>query len=174
MTTTREAMREAYEPTDNELARDALSNPEAFGMLYDRHLPRIHSYFTYALGNEETTQKATENTFLNALESLSEFAPEQHISFRAWLWGFAYQTAQATDKILPFSTTQQVNQGNETITAIRTLPHDEQHILLLTFTAGLSIPEIGYVMEKDLTEIEEKKIEALKMLRKKLGPTIQS
>jgi RNA polymerase sigma-70 factor (ECF subfamily) len=73
--------------TDNTLARSACQRPEAFAVLYQRHLLKIYRYHLVKTGNVADAQDLTSQTFMAALEGIGGFRGAG--SFVGWLMGIA-------------------------------------------------------------------------------------
>ena len=73
--------------TDAELLARAGTEPELFGILFDRHFAAIHRYLERRLGSEEANELAGE-VFRIAFEQRDRFRP-LHESALPWLYGVA-------------------------------------------------------------------------------------
>ncbi len=72
---------------DMELARRAISDPDAFTELYHRYLNAIYRYHLARTGHIQEAEDLTAQTFLTALESIQSFRGQG--SFASWLFGIA-------------------------------------------------------------------------------------
>ena len=70
-----------------QLAREALSNIEAFAELYRRHVTRVYRYHLAHTGNLKDAEDLTSQTFMAAMEGLRSFRGNS--SFAAWIMGIA-------------------------------------------------------------------------------------
>ena len=70
-----------------QLARDALTNVNAFAELYRLHVTRVYRYHMAHIGNVKDAEDLTSQTFIAALESLKSFRGSG--SFAAWVMGIA-------------------------------------------------------------------------------------
>lgn len=70
-----------------QLAREALSNIEAFAELYRRHVTRVYRYHMAHIGNTKDAEDLTSQTFMAAMEGLRSFRGSS--SFAAWIMGIA-------------------------------------------------------------------------------------
>ena len=73
--------------TDAEVVASSLSQPEAFGVLFERHFDRVHAYLCARVGADAARELAAE-TFEQAFRSRHRydvFRPEA----RPWLFGIA-------------------------------------------------------------------------------------
>ena len=60
---------------------------DAFGALYDRHVRAIYGYCYRVLGERESAQDASAETFRRALTGVAACRPH---AFRSWLFGIAH------------------------------------------------------------------------------------
>jgi len=72
---------------EDDLARRAQRDPDAFAELYHRHMNRIYLFHLMRTGSTEDAQDLTSQTFLAALESIQSYRGQG--SFRGWLFGIA-------------------------------------------------------------------------------------
>lgn len=72
---------------DIQLAREALTDADAFAELYRRHVTRVYRYHMAHTGNVKDAEDLTSQTFLAALEGLRSFRGDA--PFAAWLMGIA-------------------------------------------------------------------------------------
>ena len=81
------------EPTESppmdeiNLARDAISNTDAFAELYRRHVTRVYRYHIAHTGDAKDAEDLTSQTFMAALEGIRSFRGTG--SFAAWVLGIA-------------------------------------------------------------------------------------
>lgn len=71
---------------DQTLVRRAQVDRQAFGLLYERYLPRVYRFCAIRLRTRELAEDATAQIFSKALLSLERCDPER---FRAWLFAIA-------------------------------------------------------------------------------------
>jgi RNA polymerase sigma factor (sigma-70 family) len=74
--------------SDRDVLAAARSDPEAFGVFYDRTERQILAFFMRATGRADVAADLTAETFASALNSLGGYAPDLG-SPRAWLFGIA-------------------------------------------------------------------------------------
>src|SRR4030095_10066957 len=75
------------EQDETDLARQAISNVDAFAELYRRHMTRVYRYHIAHVGNVKDAEDLTSQTFMAALEGLRSFRGSG--SFAAWILGIA-------------------------------------------------------------------------------------
>jgi RNA polymerase sigma factor (sigma-70 family) len=81
--------------TDEELLAAVSAEPEAFGVLYRRHVRPLLGYFVRRTGNAELAADLCAETFAAALHGVDRFDPRRGPAV-AWLYGIArHQLTQA-------------------------------------------------------------------------------
>lgn len=143
----------------------ARTEPEAFGILYERYVDRIYTYIYYRTGNQQDAEDLTARTFFKALSHIGQYA-HRGAPFSAWLYRIAHnivanwhrdhhhQRELALDEHVPQSQVsgnpeQRAEVSEERaalLRAIRRLPDDRQQLLLLKFMESLSNAQIGNIM----------------------------
>ena len=58
-------------------ARSAATDPDAFGMIYERHAARIYAYAIQRLHDSALAEDATATTFARALAAIDRFEPRE-------------------------------------------------------------------------------------------------
>ena len=74
---------------DDELVALAKRDRAAFGPLYDRYADLVYRYCLRRLGNRETAEDATGQTFVKVLAALPTYRDDGP-SFRSWLFAIAH------------------------------------------------------------------------------------
>ncbi|HEV7719760.1 MAG TPA: RNA polymerase sigma factor [Iamia sp.] len=77
----------AGEPTDAEVVARSLSEPEAFGAIFDRHADAVFGYFARRVPRGEVPDLVAE-TFRLAFDTRARFDPAR-VRARPWLYGLA-------------------------------------------------------------------------------------
>ena len=67
----------------------ARTNPEAFGVLYERYLERIYNYVYFRVGNVDDAEDLTAKVFFKALKSIGGYK-HMGLPFSAWLYRIAH------------------------------------------------------------------------------------
>jgi RNA polymerase sigma factor (sigma-70 family) len=139
----------------------AQRDPRQFNRLYDRYVQPVYRYLFSRLGNPQEAEDLTSQTFLKALEVFPRYRHNGH--FAAWLfsiarsklvdhWRAARNLGAAPDETLPGEFVDPLQQVIETerVQALRQLvaqlPEDDQELLRLRFTAGLSFGEVATLL----------------------------
>jgi RNA polymerase sigma-70 factor (ECF subfamily) len=150
-------------PTDDELAHQALHNPEAFATLYHRYARRVYNYLYGKVGQAEA-EDLTAQVFSELVESLHRYRPQG--TFAAWLFTIARRRAanwfRNRRAWLPIEAAEtqantqadllkQVIRNEETAflrKCIQNLREDEIELLRLHFSAGLTYREMAGMLGK--------------------------
>jgi len=152
---------------DAALVARAKRDPEAFGLLYERHVKRIYNYVYYRTGNEHDAEDLTARVFHRAILHLDEYT-ERGVPFTAWLYRIAHNLVanwhrdQGRRKVLslddvvlhdlqteaPEVMTENKEEQEALLQAIRRLPDERQQLLILKFVDRLSNADIGAVMKR--------------------------
>ncbi|MEJ5240719.1 MAG: sigma-70 family RNA polymerase sigma factor [Anaerolineales bacterium] len=147
------------------LQRASQGDAEAFGILYERYAARIFNYVYYRTGNIHDAEDLTARVFQRALKHIHRYT-DRGLPFSAWLYRIAHNLVAnwhrdrshhqeiAIDDLLPMPAAQEhpetmllrVEEQEVLLRAIRRLPPDRQHLLILKFVEDLSNAEIGRIM----------------------------
>lgn len=173
--------------SEAELVERAKQDPEAFAELYERHVDRIYAYVYYRTGDERDAEDLTARVFYRALAHLPDYRPTG-APFIAWLYRIAHnQVANwhrdktrhpelsldgwnptvMTD-LAPHAQAERAEEERLLLDAIRALPGDRQHLLLLKFVDGLSNLEIGKILGRSEGAIKSLYHRTLLSLREEL------
>jgi RNA polymerase sigma-70 factor, ECF subfamily len=147
------------------LALAIQGDQDAFGLLYERYVERIYNYIYYRTGNPEDAEDLTERVFVRALRHIGNYR-HRGLPFSAWLYRIAHNlvanwhrdnsrrrevtldegiyTAHQGDH--PEQELVRVEEQENLLKVIRTLPVDRQQLLILKFVEHLSNQEIGQIM----------------------------
>ncbi len=160
------ARRQRYEELDDKaLVESAKSDKEAFGALYERYLPKMYNYIYYRTGNPHDAEDLTARLFFRAFSHIGNYE-DRGVPFQAWLYRIAHNLVanwhrdQGRRKIIalddyvahsliseaPDRLTEDLEERQQMIQAVRRLPEDRQQLLLLKFIEQLSNAEIGQIM----------------------------
>ena len=150
---------------DTELVALAKEDMDAFGELYERYLQKIYSYVFYRTGNAHDAEDLTAKVFFRALSHIGAYV-DKGVPFQAWLYRIAHNLVanwhrdQGRRKIIaldeyvahslkseaPDRLTEEREEQNQLLQAVRRLPEDRQQLLLLKFVEQMSNAEIGAIM----------------------------
>ncbi len=147
-----------------QLAREALSNIEAFAELYRRHVTRVYRYHMAHTGNPKDAEDLTSQTFMAAMEGLRSFRGSS--SFAMWIMGIASKkrlmyfrgnkfevpldaALQIPSPSLPTDKAAIQRLKLESIArALRQISADRAEAITLSYFGGLSNLEVSRVLNK--------------------------
>ena len=150
---------------DKEVVALAKADKEAFGELYERYLQKIYSYVYYRTGNAHDAEDLTAKVFFRALSHIDNYV-DKGVPFQAWLYRIAHNLVanwhrdQGRHKIIalddfvahslkseaPDRMTEEQEEKDQLMEAVRRLPEDRQQLLLLKFVEQMPNAEIGAIM----------------------------
>lgn len=150
---------------ESRLVEQAKSDPQAFGLLYERYVERIYNYVFYRTGNQQEAEDLTAKVFHKALDHISRY-DNRGVPFSAWLYRIAHNLVAnwhrdgARRKELPLEHQVHVSPARSRpehlaevteerealLDAIQRLPSDRQQLILLKFIDSLPNAQIGDIM----------------------------
>jgi RNA polymerase sigma-70 factor, ECF subfamily len=150
---------------DSALVDLAKSDKEAFGELYERYVRKIYNYIYYRTGNQHDAEDLTARVFFRAMSHIENYT-DRGVPFQAWLYRIAHNLTanwhrdRTRRKIIPLDEyiasglrteapdrqTEDAEEREQLLAAIRRLPEDRQQLLILKFIEHLSNAEIGDIM----------------------------
>jgi len=71
------------------LINKSRTDPEAFGLLYERYVDKIFNYVYFRVGSTDDAQDLTAKVFFKALKSISSYR-HMGLPFSAWLYRIAH------------------------------------------------------------------------------------
>jgi RNA polymerase sigma-70 factor (ECF subfamily) len=169
------------------LIERAKSDPEAFGILYERYVDKIYNYMYYRVGNHYDAEDLTARTFHRALDHIGGYTP-RGAPFSAWLYRIAHnlmanwhrdrqrhQVVPLEDAVLraeyaeePHQISEREDEKHQLLAAIRCLPPERQQLLILKFVEGASNIEIGQIMGRSEGAVKSLYYRTLVSLREML------
>lgn len=172
------------------LIQRAKTDPEAFGILYERYVGRIYNYVYYRIGNAADAEDLTARIFERAIKHIGNYQ-DQGLPFSAWLYRIAHNLVAnwhrdnsrrkfvSIDDVSqwvvsdhgPEFATQLLQDKQALLDAISLLPADRQELLIFKFVEQLSNAEIGAIMGRSEGAIKSLYHRTLLSLRENmLGP----
>ena len=159
---------------------------QAFGKLYDQHLPKIYRFVFLKVGRKQDAEDITQQVFISAWQNMAAYEIKG-FPLSSWLYRIAgnavidyYRTAKATISIeqVPEENLSE-NSDEETkidtainISTVRAalakLEHDQQNVILMKFVEELSNKEIADALGKTEGAVRVIQHRALKQLKAKL------
>jgi RNA polymerase sigma-70 factor (ECF subfamily) len=170
----------------------ARSDPEAFGVLYDRHLPRVYRYVYARCSNHTEAEDLTAQTFHRALERFETYE-WRGLPFAAWLFRIAHnlivdrarrgpgsasldglgeQGFEPTGSIDGRSFDDSLMQKeaiDSAWVAVRGLPPMQRRAVTLYFSHGLSHAEVGRTIGRSEAATKQLVYRAVQTLRSRLA-----
>jgi RNA polymerase sigma-70 factor (ECF subfamily) len=139
--------------------RAKAGDEQAIRFLYSRYAPAVHRFVSGLLGDRDTAQDVTQNTFLKLLTRLDRYVPGD-APFEAWLFRVARNAAH--DELRRRRTTvvaelcehdAAVHEDGSLHTgvlvdALAALPVAQRQALLLRHVVGLSAHEVAHRLER--------------------------
>ena len=174
------------ELTDDVLAGRADTDPDAFAVLYRRHLNDVYRYILSRVHHEQDAQDLTTQTFMGALHGIGKYQPQG--TFVACLIGIARRKIvdhfrkQKPDIALEFAerlpgnappvehTVSTQLRLEAVLDSLDMLSHDRAEAIRLRLFAGLSAKEAGMRMDKSENAVNMLVYRGLNDLRKQLRP----
>jgi RNA polymerase sigma-70 factor (ECF subfamily) len=171
------------------LVEKAKTDSEAFGLLYERYVEKIYSYVYYRTGNQHDAEDLTAKVFFQALRHIPRYV-QRGAPFSSWLYRIAHNLVAnwhrdrgrrqviSLDQLAfvakqgedgPFEHAAAGEQREAVLEAIRRLPADRQHLLILKFVERLPNSEIGEIMGRSEGAIKSLYHRTLVALRKELA-----
>jgi RNA polymerase sigma-70 factor, ECF subfamily len=179
------------EKYESDLARQAITDIEAFAELYRRHITRVYRYHVAHVGDIKDAEDLTSQTFIAALEGIRSFQGTG--SFAAWILGIASRKRlmffrsngsrleDPLDAALQYpspgmSTDQAAAQRLQLRSishALRQLSPDRSEALILTYFSGLSHAEAGRVLNKSEAAVKMLISRGLQDLRERTSLSLE-
>jgi RNA polymerase sigma-70 factor (ECF subfamily) len=155
----------------------------ALGELYDRYAARIYHYIYYQVGDQDLAEDLTANVFLKILDAVKAEKAWQ-LSFAAWIYRIAHNVvvdhyrrnehertlplneliATTTDD--PVAAVDRIMSSESIRRAMLRLTEEQQVVISLKFTEGMSNLEVARVMGKTEGAIKSLQYRALAALRR--------
>lgn len=174
---------------ENDLARRAITDVEAFAELYRRHLTRVFRYHAAHVGNAKDAEDLTSQTFVAALEGIQSFRGTG--SFAAWILGIASKkrlmfyrgnkpeipldnAIHHPNPVLPTDkAAAQRLQLESVFRALRQISPERAEALILTYFGGLSQAEAGRVLNKSEAAVKMLVSRGLQDLRERTSLALE-
>lgn len=170
------------------LIKQAKSDKEAFGQLYEQYVDKIYSYIYYRTGNEGEAEDLTARVFFRAMEHIGNYE-DRGYPFSAWLYRIAHNLVanwhrdHSRRQIFSMDNVEQwyiTHEGPESaaeqradrealLQAVQSLPADRQDLLLFKFVEQLTNAEIGVIMERSEGAIKSLYYRTLQELRAEMS-----
>lgn len=168
---------------DDDLVVEALRDVQAFGVLYERHMPRVYAYLRAKGASEHDAGDLTSTTFERALVRLATYRPGRS-GVLPWLLGIArnawvdeWRRVQRVTEPLtslsgimdPGASPEAAVVAAERVTRLQAeiarLPEAAQDGLSLRYGAGLTAAEIAPLIGKSEAATKKILVRAVRALR---------
>ena len=174
---------------DNTLAHSVCQHPEAFAVLYQRHILKVYRYHLARTGNVADAQDLTSQTFIAALEGIAGFHSTG--SFVAWLMGIARHKCalffrqrkpevslevvddQPASDVPAEQSVGERLQMEQIQRALRTLSTDRAEALALCLFGELTAAEAGRLLGKSEAAVKMLVFRGLRDLRPQLAQNLE-
>ncbi len=167
----------------------AKSGTEAFDHIYDFFFPKIYNYVSYKVGEQDTAEDITADTFMRVISKFDSFAGDAN-AFTAWIYRIArnlvtdfYRLSGRKTQVHYLPDEELANLGidsgsdvhgaverKQKITKIReainTLKPQEQELITLRFFEGLDSKSIGDILDIKPATINVQLHRAVEKLKK--------
>jgi RNA polymerase sigma-70 factor (ECF subfamily) len=175
--------------SEDALVERAKTDPDAFGLLYERYVDRIYNYVYYRTGNHHDAEDLTGKVFFQALNHIPRFV-QRGAPFSSWLYRIAHNlianwhrdrgrrqvisldrlaTVGADGDDSPFQQAADSERRRSLLAAMRRLPADRQQLLILKFVERMPNAEIGGIMGRSEGAIKSLYHRTLVSLRQDLA-----
>lgn len=172
---------------DQTLARRARDERDAFGALYQRHVTAIYRYVYYRVGSAADAEDLTAKVFMRALRHIHNYS-DRGLPFTAWLYRIAHNVVanfHRDNSRHPSVPLEEIDahpgeygdsdhdidaERNRTrlLHAIRQLPEERQHLIVLKFVEQKQNSEIGEIMNRSESAVKSLYHRTLQQLREVL------
>jgi len=174
------------------LVEEAKSDPDAFGLLYERYVDKIYSYVYYRTGNHHDAEDLTAKVFHQALTHIPRYV-QRGAPFSSWLYRIAHNLVAnwhrdhsrrqivSLDRLAivgsqgddgPFQQVAQGERRDALLDAIQQLPPDRQQLLILKFVERMPNAQIGQTMGRSEGAIKSLYHRTLVALRQELASQV--
>lgn len=169
---------------ESELVERAKSDPEAFGLLYDRHVGDIYSFVCARLHNGPAAEDVTAEVFISALRAMPRYRNEGR-PFSCWLFRIAangvasyYRRNQVCVEVSEELPDQAASVEATVLRSlelaglwklIRQLPPQQQEAMRLRFQEDRTARDAARIMRKSEAAVKLLIYRAVSRLRLELG-----
>ncbi|MDD3948463.1 MAG: sigma-70 family RNA polymerase sigma factor [Anaerolineaceae bacterium] len=150
------------------LINKSRTDPEAFGLLYERYVDKIFNYVYFRVGSTDDAQDLTAKVFFKALKSISSYR-HMGLPFSAWLYRIAHnlvanyhrdrskmveisiENLTITDTSKASAPEVQLSKQQDNaylLKLINDLSPQKKELIILKFVQRLSNEEIGQIFGK--------------------------
>ena len=178
----RQALAQTEAGADEAFVAAARSDPESFGALYERYLPRVYRYLAARASSPEEAADLTQAVFLKAYDQLGRYKPGK-APFAAWLFRIARNAAIDSHRrqrpAIPWEWVPELaSEGDsgehsvlraERLQELRgllsNLETEKRDLLALRYAGGLTIAEIAPLVGKKPEAVKKQLQRTLQQLK---------
>jgi RNA polymerase sigma-70 factor, ECF subfamily len=174
---------------ESELIARAKRDSREFGLLYERYMDRIYRYIYRRVGDHESAEDLTAQTFQQALAALPSYE-WRGVPFSAWLYRIAgnlvirHRRVNAREVCMehverivderhafddPLDAVLQQANNDQLYRALQRLSSDQRRALALKYSHGLKNHEVGAMMNRSEGGIKQLVHRAMIVLRQALS-----
>jgi RNA polymerase sigma-70 factor (ECF subfamily) len=162
---------------------------QVISAIYDRYFPSVYRYARYRINDETHAEDIASDVFVRLLEAIRDGrGPETNL--KAWLLTTASHavndfhrktyrrpTDELSDNLADKSenladNVEQRERHAKVRQALSGLTPEQQHVLALRFSEGLSLEETANMMKKNVNAIKQLQLRALAALNRKVGEAL--
>jgi RNA polymerase sigma-70 factor (ECF subfamily) len=170
---------------ERDLVERAKSDPEAFGLLYDRYVDEVHRFVCARLHNGPAAEDVTADVFMSALRGMPRYR-DQGRPFSCWLFRIAanavatyYRRQQPVAEVPEEYADGAVTVDSVVIRKLEVaklwqmigeLPPQQQQAMKLRFQEDLSARDAARIMRKSEAAVKLLIYRAVGRLRAELNP----
>lgn len=130
-------IKETDNTPDETLALQAKSDSEVFGILYQRHVNKVHAFVLARIqGKEEEARDLTSEIFIRVFTHLHQYSPRPDKPFTVWFYSVArsvvfnwHRSQSRHQKLHLFDTSRHVNNSVESEPLDVAIKHEEREEL---------------------------------------------
>ncbi|HET9200540.1 MAG TPA: sigma-70 family RNA polymerase sigma factor [Dehalococcoidia bacterium] len=149
---------------------------EAWSAIFDANFQPLYRYAYYRTGDQSASEELAAQVFEEALRGIKRFE-YRGVSISAWLFTIARNLvashlasrAHLKQTVLPETIPAEdelaMALDEEALTALRSLPNDQQQVISLTLLEDLSPRDCAEVMGKTVRQVHALQFQALRQLR---------
>jgi len=172
------------ELSEQYLVEEARSDPEAFGLLYQRYMPRVYRYVRARTSNDDDAADLTQQIFARAFRAMPAYE-SRGVPFVAWLFRVAHNSianehrrdrstisldlvpdsAHPVEPSMPEDVALAHEESQEVNRLLSNLDRGKRELVLLRFAAGLTIREMAAVLGKRESAVRKQLTRTLSHLK---------
>lgn len=150
-------------------------NREALQKIVEKYYQKIYAYIYYRVGNRETAEDLTQETFLRLTRSIHRFVPMA--KFSTWLYQIAHNVVvdhlrSAPDLVYEIpeqvqeAKTGQVEQRVDILATLQRLPQEQRECIILYYFQCLRQKEIALILDIPLSTVKTRIRRGLEQCKK--------